>query len=90
MGQLGGLGITEVRECQLEEVDDNEKQSPPEVGASPKVDEAKPEEVVEDEVGCQVQRNSKVFRVGRLEDGCQIRDLDDEEHDPVDADDDTV
>jgi hypothetical protein len=85
MRNLSSLWIFEVRKSQLEEIDDDEKLGPPEVGAGPQVDEAKNQQVVEDEMRrkvCRcVKRFSSVFIV--VEQVDDEGNLDDEQNNPA-------
>jgi len=38
--------VTEIGHCQLEEIDDDQQQSPPEIASAPEMNEAEEEEVV--------------------------------------------
>jgi hypothetical protein len=83
--------VFEVREGQLEEIDNDQKQCPPEIASAPEVDEAEEQQVVGDEPWCQVQRRCQSGRgnIG-LEQTCKVWDLENVEDDPVDGDDDPV
>ena len=84
MREDAGLGVAEVGECELEPVDDYEEQGPPEVGAAPEVDEAEEEEIVGYEMRSKVAGcGDGIDRVRGLEEGSEVRHLEEVEHDPV-------
>lgn len=81
----GGLGVAEVGEGELEEVEDVEEEGPAEVAAAPEVDGAEGEQVVGDEVRGQVAGVLDV-RLGLLRlrvQRRQVRYLQRVQHDPV-------
>jgi len=83
------LGVAEVRRGEIEEIDDQQEFSPPEVAAHPEHDEAEQQQVVRDEVAADVARGLDVGRVA----GVQVADvaqLHKVQHDPIDRGDDRV
>lgn len=86
MRKLGRLWVLEVRKGKVEEVDNLEEQSPSKVGTRPQMDEAELQQVVVRECRCQVgSRGERLGGEVRLEQGGEVGDLQDVEHDPVDA-----
>jgi len=81
--ELGALGVTEVGEGQVEPVENDEQQGPPKVGAAPKVDEAESKQVIENE--CMGELGCRSDELGGRVEVIEVGDLDNVEHDPVDA-----
>lgn len=72
--------VAEVCHCQLDEVDDDQQQGPPEVRSAPEVNEAKKEEVVADKPWCQVQSCCQRYgSIVGLEEAGEVWDLEDVE-----------
>jgi hypothetical protein len=82
--QTRGLWVLEVRKGEIEEIDNLKEQGPAKVGAAPEVDEAELEEVVVGEGGGEVGGCGEgLGREVGLEEGGQVRDLEDIQDDPV-------
>lgn len=75
------LGEAEIAKGQVEEVDNDQKQRPPEVAAGPEVHKAETEKVAEGVGGSQV--DGSVDRVDRAEEVEVVDNLEEEEDDPV-------
>ena len=82
-------GMPKVGAAQVEEVDYDQQQREPEVAAAPQVDKAEEEEVARDKVAPDVRGCRHVHAVLVVE-VVAVAALEDEEDDPVDANDDVV
>lgn len=95
-GKSGGVDedgrawVAEVAKREVEEVDDDQEESDPEVAADPEVDKSEDEEVRCDEMGRNVAGSGKVELGGGLVEGEEVVHLEDEDDDPVYARDDAI
>ena len=81
--------VAEVQGAQVEEVENEQQLGPAKVGSNEEHDEAKVEEVVDDEVGAHTRSGVHVVGIGG-EEVRNVAKLHDEENDPVDVGNDIV
>ena len=87
--ESGSSRVLEVLGREVEEVDDEQHLGKPEVAAAPEVDEAEPEQVVEDEVRANIGGSLDVNLILRVQVPA-VTDLQDEQDNHVDRGDDGV
>lgn len=87
--ESGGARVSEVGSGKVEEVDDDQQLSEPEVGSDPEVDEAEEEEVAGDEVGAYIGGSVHVNLILRVQVPA-VADLENVQDNHVDGGDDRV